>query len=502
MRHSVSHQSSTEAQTKSRRGFKLGATASPDRPAAVEPARVSGGGPGPMPWVKWLTACFCLLGALLFAAVGQADPVDPILNPQNGHYYQSVPVPQGIAWDAAFVASASTYNGMHGHLATITSPAENDYVAAHFNLAISRGYWLGGLQFPDILDPAAGWQWVTGEPFSFTAWQSFGPHEPDDALGAGNTNQDESRLQFFPGAGGVWNDARPAVTSPRGYLVEYEPDPAPGDPVISGFAAANPRGAALVSAPPGTLFLITGANFGTSGTVLFSGIPIPAAVATWSDTEIQVYAPTAPSYPIQAAITIVSDRKRGTGGPFTITAPVIGQDNLLANGSFEFPDSTHSAFTWGYTFGQLDRSSQVPRFFRGYTIPGWRIPVGTIDLTPRETAPAPGQGRQSVGLVGSPGAAKIEQTFFTEPGREYLFNGWLARDTAVNEARADVYLHDQFLVQLHHQGPATAAKPGWQTFSYRFRATSPQTTLTITDVTFLSDVAGTELDGLVVTPAP
>jgi hypothetical protein len=58
------------------------------------------------------------------------------------------------------------------------------------------------------------------------------------------------------------------------------------------------------------------------------------------------------------------------------------------------------------------------------------------------------------------------------------------------------------LIQLHHQGPASGTQAGWRPFSYRFRATREQTTLTLTDVTFVSDLAGTELDGLIVTPAP
>ena len=127
------------------------------------------------------------------------------------------------------------------------------------------------------------------------------------------------------------------------------------------------------------------------------------------------------------------------------------------------------------------------------------VNLGSASASHDENA---GQGKQSVDLVGSPGAAKIEQTFFTEPGREYLFSGWLARNPGVYEARAEVYINDEFLIQLHHQGPTTGSKAGWQPFSYRFRATREQTTLTITDVTFLNDYQGTELDGLLVTPAP
>jgi hypothetical protein len=411
-----------------------------------------------------------------------------------------VRAPGGITWEAALAAAnASTFNGMRGHLATITTPAENEFLTSRLAAAINGGYWLGGFQLPGLLDPAAGWQWVTGEPFSYTAWPDLFPPEPDDRFGAGNTPQDENRLQFRPQSFGGWNDLRPTQTSPRGYVIEYEADPAPGDPLITGYAATEPRGAAIASVSPGTPFLITGANLGTTGTVLFAGIPLPAVVATWSPTEILVYAPTAPLYPFQTPVTVVTDGRRVTGGPLTLTIPVAGRDNLLANGSFEFPDSTRSSSGY-YTFGQpIDLGYPS---FRGYTIPGWRIPRGTIDLVTRQIAPAPGQGRQSVDMVGSPMAAKIEQTFFTEPGREYLFAGWLGRNPGVHMARADVYVNGAFLVQLHHQGPADGTDAGWQPFSYRFRATRQQTTLTLTDVTFVSDVAGTELDGLIVTPAP
>ena len=39
----------------------------------------------------------------------------------NGHFYKVVMVPEGISWSAANLAAAnSTFNGLHGYLATIT----------------------------------------------------------------------------------------------------------------------------------------------------------------------------------------------------------------------------------------------------------------------------------------------------------------------------------------------------------------------------------------------
>src|SRR5947209_11574095 len=73
-----------------------------------------------------------LLPALCFlVAAALPGPVAaaPIHNPDNGHDYEAITRSQGIIWDNANVeASARTYKGMHGHLATVTSPAENDFI--------------------------------------------------------------------------------------------------------------------------------------------------------------------------------------------------------------------------------------------------------------------------------------------------------------------------------------------------------------------------------------
>jgi hypothetical protein len=46
----------------------------------------------------------------------------PVHNTDNGHYYEAVARPQGITWDAARAeAEGRSYNGLHGHLATLTS---------------------------------------------------------------------------------------------------------------------------------------------------------------------------------------------------------------------------------------------------------------------------------------------------------------------------------------------------------------------------------------------
>jgi hypothetical protein len=391
------------------------------------------------------------------------------------------------------------YNGMHGHLATIPTPAVNTFLTQHFSRAVNDGYWLGGFQPHGLLDPAAGWQWVTGAPFHFTNWSTIGGNQPDDYYGPGTSNQDEDRLHFWWQAGGTWDDLSHFDNSPLGYVVEYEPDPSADAPTITGYAA-QPSGTPITSAPPGTSLLINGTNLGASGTVLFDSIPFPAAAATWTSTQILIWVPTALAYPFQAAVTVTVDRQQAHGAPFMITAPTPGQDNLLANASFEYPSSAGSPYFYGYTYGQ-PLEPDYPGY-RSYAIPGWRIPIGTIDVYRTGWQQAPGQGQQSIDLVGSPYAATIAQTFFTVVGQDYLFSGWAAHNPDLSEARADVYLNDEFFLQIRDKGFTTSGAMNWTPFSFRFRATAAQTTLAIEDVTGINYFEGLALDGLSVTLAP
>ena len=56
-----------------------------------------------------------------------AEGGQPIFNPDNGHYYELVA--DAVLWtDAKAAADASVYRGKYGHLATITSESENDFI--------------------------------------------------------------------------------------------------------------------------------------------------------------------------------------------------------------------------------------------------------------------------------------------------------------------------------------------------------------------------------------
>src|SRR5438270_4725782 len=162
--------------------------------------------------------------ALLIALPLPAARATPSRDPDNGHYYDAILVNQGIPWETArTAASKRTYRGLPGHLATVTSLAENRFIDTQFPEATNGSLWLGGFQIHGILDPAAGWQWVTGEPWGFTNWNQEGFNEPNDYWGPGTGPQDENKLHFWYAAGGRWNDVRnhDPGTPAYGYVVEY-----------------------------------------------------------------------------------------------------------------------------------------------------------------------------------------------------------------------------------------------------------------------------------------
>ena len=91
-----------------------------------------------------------------------------------------------------------------GHLATITSEAENTFITTQ--LGILHRPWLGGEQLPDSEEPAGGWQWSPGEPWVYTNWDSGEPNNTYfGGWGKEATEQSEERLHYHHD-GTHWND--------------------------------------------------------------------------------------------------------------------------------------------------------------------------------------------------------------------------------------------------------------------------------------------------------
>ena len=132
----------------------------------------------------------------------------------NNHLYQVVRVPGGISWEDANQSAQA----LGGHLVTITSASENDFVfSIASSLVYQHGFFLGGYQLPGSPEPNGGWVWVTGEPWDYTNWDEGEPNNND--IGSGLT---EERLHFHWENDSGWNDLPASDGSPRGYIVEYE----------------------------------------------------------------------------------------------------------------------------------------------------------------------------------------------------------------------------------------------------------------------------------------
>jgi hypothetical protein len=70
--------------------------------------------------------------------------------------------------------------------------------------------WLGGFKRRHPGNPAAGWQWVTHEPFRFANW---GPEQPDNKAGW------DDAMEIL--VSGLWRDA-PGTFLHHGFIVEYD----------------------------------------------------------------------------------------------------------------------------------------------------------------------------------------------------------------------------------------------------------------------------------------
>jgi len=111
----------------------------------------------------------------------------PLVNPANGHsYYLLYPT----SWTNAQAQALQ----LGGNLATINNAAENEWVRVNVLRCgnVDRRGWIG---FYDV-EIEGTFQWVTGEPVTYTNWNAGEPN---------NANNTEDFAEML-GSNGLWND--------------------------------------------------------------------------------------------------------------------------------------------------------------------------------------------------------------------------------------------------------------------------------------------------------
>jgi hypothetical protein len=102
----------------------------------------------------------------------------------NGHSYFITDPGTWLEAEAEAVAAG-------GHLITINDIAENiemynismPYLLGDYMGPMGVGAWIGLYQKPGHPEPFGGWEWISGEPVTFTNW---GPGEPSNDEGVEN----------------------------------------------------------------------------------------------------------------------------------------------------------------------------------------------------------------------------------------------------------------------------------------------------------------------------
>ncbi len=172
--------------------------------------------------------------ALSLAPIAMATTTIHAEGDFQGHHYRVV-IDAGSnyatakdAWDAANAAAiASDFEGTPGHLATITSFGEDEFIESLRSGLSPKEAWVGGRQVATVnvcdplVDKGCGWTWVNGEG-SISTFQFPLPLLYENWLDQEPNNQG-SEQYLGVGLGGQfgWNDEQ-ALGNIGGYVIEYD----------------------------------------------------------------------------------------------------------------------------------------------------------------------------------------------------------------------------------------------------------------------------------------
>jgi len=228
----------------------------------------------------------------------------------NGHWYAVKSWPTDTRWLAAKQFAES----VGGHLATITSSAEDDWTTALVTQTGGSwngvfGPWIGAFASAPCTNGSACFQWVTGEPFTYTRWHPGNPDNVTFTLYPGLV----SISLWEPNWTRAWQDLSEGdityLGNTRSALIEWSAD-CNGDGIVdygqirSGqLSDDNTNGIPdicetsitgvippSVPAQGGSAISINGRNFPAQPTVLVGGVPATNVVRV-SDTRLTATTP-------------------------------------------------------------------------------------------------------------------------------------------------------------------------------------------------------------------
>ena len=134
-----------------------------------------------------------------------------------GHHYQIFDDDTEIRWTDAKVKCEE----MGGHLVTITSPEEQQFVEELISEGVNVFYWLGAT---DSGAQPNQYYWVTGEAFNYNNWREGQPDNGD--WGVGGTEDYIGMLRIdvpkYKGLAYTWNDFRDNPNDSHGYVCEWD----------------------------------------------------------------------------------------------------------------------------------------------------------------------------------------------------------------------------------------------------------------------------------------
>lgn len=221
-------------------------------------------------------------------------------NPNNGHTYALL---SDSSWEEA-EAKART---LGGHLATIRSQAEQDWIWNRWG-GSSVTLWIG-LHNPT--QDNTNWQWSSGEPVTYTSWGSGEP-----------TYTHEVYVEMHWQKQGRWNDTAPNVITTKG-VVEFT------SPTVVMTPSSNPPPASSANAP-----VVFASTISSDGTFQFD----IAAPEVFDELAIEVSSNLFDwhhliTMPVSTVPTTIKELRQGDRSRFYRVAT----DGPAANGRLTWP---------------------------------------------------------------------------------------------------------------------------------------------------------------------